>query len=146
MALASVAGTRGSSFATERLHEQSYLQATMALLKVRKQTAASRPEPAAREIAATLLLIRPRVRAPGTPDPTLPAGARLVAGRSEHRSLGGNGNALTAGSCAGGAFVRAAEVPGGARPEQTQATWRGGSAQVDCCWSVDVLWQYGFNL
>ena len=86
-ALASVSKDEMSLLRAERAHEQSYLRATTALLKVRKQPGALRPAPASREIAETVLILRPPVTAPSPPDPTPPAEARPVVGRSEHRSI-----------------------------------------------------------
>jgi len=69
MALASVTKDEMQLLRAQRLHEQAYRQASTALLKVRKQTGASRPAPAAREIAATALLIRPLARSVRTGHP-----------------------------------------------------------------------------
>ena len=63
MALAKVYKEEMKLLRAERIHEQSYQQALNALLKVREQTAAPRP-PAAREVAETALIVRPRTPAP----------------------------------------------------------------------------------
>jgi len=59
MALASVTKDEMQLLRAQRLHEQSYLQASTALLKVRKQTGGARPAPASREIAEASLMLRP---------------------------------------------------------------------------------------
>jgi hypothetical protein len=59
MALAAVDKEEMKLIRAQRLHEQSFVQAATALTKLRNQTAALRPAPAAREIPVARLLVIP---------------------------------------------------------------------------------------
>jgi hypothetical protein len=84
MALASIDKDEMQLLRAERAHEQSFLRAANALLKVRKQTAGLRPPAAAREIRETALIVHPAPRfphpapcpAPGSPTAEFPREGR----------------------------------------------------------------------
>ena len=69
MALASVCKEEMQLLRQKQMHEQAYLRAVTALVKVRKQTAATRPLAATRVVEGRLLVIGPRVAAADLVDP-----------------------------------------------------------------------------
>ena len=89
MALAEVTKAEMQLLRAQRLHEQSYLQASTALLKFRKQIEASRGPGADPPYKNLRLACPPLEKPPAAPAPAPPIDEGPVVARSEHRSLRG---------------------------------------------------------
>ena len=85
MTLAIVTREDMSLLRAEQMHAQAYERATAALMKARKQTAASR-RPAVRAEAEATVVAAPAAPAPAS---AVPTDDRAAARRSEHRSAVG---------------------------------------------------------